>query len=476
MEDTGGKFPSNAVTKALSGKMVGGNLCAVMQYAKLTFAMCAQTLLGRMHTSHVFCGRSPEAGVYDVVVVGGGIVGLATAREVAMRHPNMHIALVEKENQLALHQTGHNSGVIHMGIYYKPGSLKAKLCVQGAEMVYKYLDDKNIPYKKCGKVIVAVDEDETLPLKNLYMRACANKCKDIKMISAEELRKIEPHCTGKMALHSPNTGIVDWGMVARSFGEDFKQNGGKIITGFEVAGFDLAGESQDEIHIQSSEDKSVLLKSRYVITCCGLHSDRMAQLSGCKAEPKIVPFRGEYLLLNKNKSHLVNGNIYPVPDPQFPFLGVHFTPRMDGSVWCGPNAVLAFSREGYNKSDFSWTDFKEMLTFKGLRTMASRHWRFGTSEMYRSIIMRAQLKKLQKYIPTITIADVSRGPSGVRAQAMNSDGSFVEDFVFDHGEGHLGKRILHVRNAPSPGATASLAIANMITDEAQTTFNWNNTK
>lgn len=289
---------------------IGGNFCALMHYAKTVLGVCIQmqqSAIERM-SSRVYCSGIPDETLYDLVVVGGGIVGLATAREVALRHPNKHIALVEKEQQLAMHQTGHNSGVIHMGIYYKPGSLKAKLCVEGADLVYNYLDQKKIPYKKCGKVIVAVTEEEIPRLKNLYIRACANKCKGIKMIGAEELKKIEPHCNGRMAIHSPNTGIVDWGRVARSYGEDFKLNGGKIFTGFEVNRF--ATDTEEKIHIHSKNE--VTLKARHVITCCGLYSDRVAKLSGCSIEPKIVPFRGEYLLLNRNKSHLVNGNIYPV--------------------------------------------------------------------------------------------------------------------------------------------------------------------
>ncbi|XP_064402645.1 L-2-hydroxyglutarate dehydrogenase, mitochondrial-like [Halichondria panicea] len=421
---------------------------------------------------HVITAHLPSlqrhAPSYDLLVVGGGIVGMATARELALRYPEMSIALVEKEPRLAMGQTGHNSGVIHMGLYYTPGSLKARLCVRGADLIYQYMDKRGIPYNKCGKVIVATDDDEVNRLRALYTRALVNGCKDIRLVNAEELKSIEPHCVGKMAIHSPHTGIVDWSRVTRAYAEDFTKAGGRIHTSYEVCGFDKAEE--DNIAVQAKNGET--LRAKWIISCCGLYSDRVAMMSGSPAEPKVVPIRGEYLVLDSSKCHLVKGNIYPVPNPQFPFLGVHFTPRMDGSVWVGPNAVLAFSREGYSYTDISWTDLKEMLCFSGLRKLMVKHWQFGAGEMWRSLNRRAQLKRVKKFIPGLTLSDLQPGPSGVRAMAMDSTGSMMGDFVFDQGQGEVGQRMLHVRNAPSPGATSSLAIAEMVADKAANTFKW----
>jgi 2-hydroxyglutarate dehydrogenase len=369
----------------------------------------------------------------------------------------------------ASHQSGHNSGVIHTGIYYKPGSLKAKLCVRGADLMYDYCNKHQIPYRRCGKIIVAVDESEVPRLKDLYERGIKNGVRDITLIDREKMKEIEPNCEGVMAIHSPYTGIVDYKKVALSYAEDFQKAGGSVFMGYEVDQFSssdslvqVAGKSQDPI------------LSRYVITCGGLHSDRLAVTSGCKPEPRIMPFRGEYLQLKPGREKLVNGNIYPVPDPRFPFLGVHFTPRMDGAVWLGPNAVLAFAREGYKWSDLCWKDIREEMSFRGLWKLVGKYWRFGSGEVYRSLVVRAQVKKLQKYVPGLQLSDVERGPTGVRAMAMGNDGSLIEDFVFDAGSGPLGQRMLHVRNAPSPAATSSLAIAEMIVDKVEQTFDIKN--
>lgn len=281
-----------------------------------------------------------------MVVIGGGIVGVASARELALRYPKLKIAVVEKEKKLAYHQSGHNSGVIHAGIYYKPGSLKAKLCVEGLNLTYDYLNAKGIPYKKCGKLIVAVEEREIKPLEDLYKRGLANNVRDLEMIDEDEIYKKEPHCEGLQALWSPHTGIVDWALVTENYAKDFRESGGKIFCDFEVNKFK---EARDDIEypvaVCSGDDESI--RAKYVLACCGLQSDLVAKLSGCSPNPKIIPFRGEYLILAPARRHLVRGNIYPVPDPRFPFLGVHFTPRMDGSVLLGPNAVLSFQREGY---------------------------------------------------------------------------------------------------------------------------------
>lgn len=291
-----------------------------------------------------YCFSDIEA--YDVVIVGGGIVGVATARQMALRHKSLRMAIVEKENRLAAHQTGHNSGVIHAGIYYKPGSLKAKLCVEGLKLAYQYMDENEIPYKKVGKLIVATDEVEVGRLKELHDRGIKNQVQDLKLLkSEEEIKQYEPYCKGLQALWSPHTGIVDWAVVTKHYGSDFQKSGGQIHLNYEVNGFQDSGDKEYPVLVKSKSGKKVLAK--YVLTCGGLYSDKLAEMSGCPRDPRIVPFRGEYLLLSPEKAKNVKANIYPVPDPRFPFLGVHFTPRMNGDVWLGPNAVLAFAREGY---------------------------------------------------------------------------------------------------------------------------------
>ncbi|KAL6488148.1 hypothetical protein MHYP_G00047740 [Metynnis hypsauchen] len=420
--------------------------------------------------------RLQHRGVCDVAVVGGGIVGLASARELILRHPNLTFTLLEKEKELALHQTGHNSGVIHSGIYYTPGSLKARLCVKGASLAYSYCDSKGVPYRRCGKLIVAVEREEVPRLKALYERGLKNGVKDLRLIDGRAIREREPYCRGIMALDSPYTGIVDWRLVALTYGKDFQQAGGSIVTGFEVSDIAMATESPARsseglkypVVIRSSKGEEV--RCRYVLTCGGLYSDRLSEISGCSAEPRIVPFRGDYLVLKPEKSYLIRGNIYPVPDPRFPFLGVHFTPRVDGSVWLGPNAVLAFKREGYQLYDFDAKDFTDALSFRGLQKLVLKNVVYGVGEMYRGVFLSAQVKILQKYIPELSRSDIIRGPSGVRAQALDPEGNLVDDFVFDGGVGELGSRVLHVRNAPSPAATSSLAIAEMIADELEARF------
>ncbi|XP_029189643.2 L-2-hydroxyglutarate dehydrogenase, mitochondrial-like [Acropora muricata] len=417
-------------------------------------------------------------GTYDVVIVGGGIIGLATARELSLRQPMLKLALVEKEKELSVHQSGKNSGVIHCGIYYTPGSLKAKLCVEGLELAYKYCDEKNIPYKRCGKIIVAVEERELPQLEKLYQRGLENGVKDLKILNSEEIKEVEPYCKGLSAILSPNTGIVDWAEVAKSYGADFKEAGGDIYTGFEVTDFTCSPESDISQEKESGHTYPVTvhgknvtpLSCRYVVTCGGLYSDRLAEKSGCSKDPRIVPFRGEYLKLKEDKSYLVNGNIYPVPDPNFPFLGVHFTPRIDGSVWLGPNAVLAFAREGYKLLNVNIVDLIDAIGYRGLRKLMFQYFTFGVGEYYRGIIISAQVRQLQRYIPSLKVQDVERGPAGVRAQAMDREGNLVDDFVFDGGTGDIGSRVLHVRNAPSPGATSSLAIAKMVVEKVQERF------
>ncbi|MEQ2301336.1 L-2-hydroxyglutarate dehydrogenase, mitochondrial, partial [Ameca splendens] len=375
-----------------------------------------------------------------------------------------------------VHQSGHNSGVIHSGIYYTPGSLKARLCVRGATLAYEYCEKKGIPYKRCGKLIVAVEQEEIPRLKSLYERGLKNNVRDLSIVDAKGIREREPYCRGIMALDSPYTGIVDWRMVALRYGKDFEEAGGAVVTEFEVSDIAMVKESPAgnlegmKYPIAIRDKKGNEVQCRYVLTCGGLYSDRLSQISGCSPEPRIVPFRGDYLVLKPDKHYLVKGNIYPVPDPRFPFLGVHFTPRMDGSVWLGPNAVLAFKREGYHLYDFNTQDFADALSFRGLQKLIFRNVTYGIGEMYRGVFLGAQIKILQKYIPELSLSDVLRGPTGVRAQALDRDGNLVDDFVFDGGVGDLGSRVLHVRNAPSPAATSSLSIAEMVADEVESRF------
>ncbi|XP_018058498.1 PREDICTED: L-2-hydroxyglutarate dehydrogenase, mitochondrial [Atta colombica] len=409
---------------------------------------------------------------YDLVIVGGGIIGCATAREIIMRHPNMKIAIVEKENALAMHQTGHNSGVVHAGMYYTPGSMKAKLCVEGLKLSYEYFCKNNIPHKKIGKLIVAHDPAQIKRIDELFDRGTKNKVPDLQIVEKDCISKYEPKCKGEKALWSPWTGIVDWAVVCKSFAEDFRKMGGEIFFNCEVIGFAELTESKGSSQLSciSVQSKNRCIPTKYVLTCGGLHADRLAVMTGCDVNPRIVPFRGEYLLLNENKRHLCTTNVYPVPDPRLPFLGVHFTPRVNGEVWLGPNAVLAFSREGYRWFDINIKDCIELAKFPGLYKLCYRYFLPGCKEIIKSIFYPLAVKDLQKFIPELTYKDVKRGPAGVRAQAMDKDGKLVDDFVFDVGTGVIGSRVLHCRNAPSPAATSSMAIAKFIADKLDHDF------
>ncbi|XP_051507419.1 L-2-hydroxyglutarate dehydrogenase, mitochondrial-like isoform X1 [Myxocyprinus asiaticus] len=439
-----------------------------------TSHVCARLLSQGLKS--IACRAAHHSGSFDVAVVGGGIVGLASARELILRHPNISFALLEKEKELALHQTGHNSGVIHSGIYYTPGSLKAQLCVRGATLTYQYCQKKGVPYKRCGKLIVAVEREEIPHLKALYERGQKNNVRDLRLVDAKGIREKEPYCRGIMALDSPYTGIVDYRVVALNYGKDFQEAGGTVLTSFEASDITLAAESpagsteglKYPIIIRSSKGQEV--RCRFVLACGGLYSDRLSEMSGCSSEPRIVPFRGDYLVLKPEKNYLVRGNIYPVPNPRFPFLGVHFTPRMDGSIWLGPNAVLAFKREGYKLYDFNTQEFINAISYRGLQRLVLKNIVYGVGEMYRGVFTSAQVKILQKFIPELSPSDVLRGSSGVRAQALDAEGNLVDDFVFDGGKGELGSRVLHVRNAPSPAATSSMAIAEMVADELEKRF------
>jgi (S)-2-hydroxyglutarate dehydrogenase len=392
----------------------------------------------------------------DVLVVGGGIVGLAAAREILTRQPGVSLAVVDKESSVGRHQTGHNSGVIHSGIYYAPGSLKARLCTKGASLMYEFCEDHGIPADRCGKLIVATTESELPALDELYRRGTANGVPGLEMVGPAGIREREPHCAGMRAIWSPGTGIVDFSRVAEAMAGDVTRLGGEILTGHLVLGLTAAAGS-----IAVRTDRGELTATR-VLTCAGLHSDRVAMLSGAPEEPRIVPFRGDYWQLRPERRHLARNLIYPVPDPKFPFLGVHFTRRItDDAVWLGPNAVLALAREGYRRSTLRLGDLTQTLSYPGFRRMARRYWRTGATEVYRDLSKRAFVAACQRFIPELTHSDVMPGPSGVRAQSVTRDGGLVDDFVFNV----QGKQLMHVRNAPSPAATSCLAIGQLIADE-----------
>lgn len=419
--------------------------------------------------------RFSSSNTFDLTIVGGGIVGCASAREIQLRYPDMKICVLEKENILAPHQSGHNSGVVHAGLYYVPGSFKAKLCREGLKKSYEYFDEHKIPYKKCGKLVVATSEDQLGRFDNLVERSELNGV-NFEVVDADGIRQIEPNCRGIKAINSPDTGIVDWGLVCRHYGKFFEGLGGTVKQNFKVSDIqpciDASLDSDYKISVISENGEQV--HSKNLITCAGLYSDKIAALSGGNKLPKIVPFRGDYLLLKPEKCDIVKGNIYPIPDPKFPFLGVHFTPRMDGSVWLGPNAFLAFKREGYNLTDFNLKEFFDATSFPGLWKLISRNIMPGFDEVTRYAFMNLQVKELQKFIPApiFSLKDVTRGPSGVRAQALDDDGNLVDDFIFDSGTGDLSAHTLHIRNAPSPAATSSLAIARVVAEKAQEHFKY----
>ena len=393
---------------------------------------------------------------FDVVIVGGGIIGLAAAREILTRRPGTSLAIVEKEPAVGEHQTGHNSGVIHSGIYYAPGSLKARLCTAGARLMYEFCASHGVPADRCGKLIVATAESELPALDELYRRGTANGVTGLEMVGPAGIREHEPHCTGIRAIWSPTTGIVDFSRVAQAMADDVEKLGGVIMTGRPVTGLTVRAES---IGVRTGLGE---LTASRVLTCAGLHSDRVAGLSGAPEEPRIVPFRGDYWQLRPDRRHLARNLIYPVPDPKFPFLGVHFTRRIgDGAVWLGPNAVLALAREGYRRWHVRPGDLAQTLGYPGFRRMARKYWRTGLAEVYRDVSKRAFVAACQRFVPELGPGDVVPGPSGVRAQSVAGDGRLVDDFSFNV----QGKRLMHVRNAPSPAATSSLAIGELIADE-----------
>ena len=387
-----------------------------------------------------------------ISIIGGGIVGLATAFKASLRFPSARVTVLEKEVQVGRHQTGNNSGVLHCGLYYKPGSVKARLAVSGIQEMTAFCQEHNIPHEICGKLVVAADDSEAPRLRELYERGQLNGLKGLQMLTREEMREIEPHVGGVAGLRVPQEGIVDYSAVCKALVNAIQSREGQVITGARVTamhsngtGWALATTAGD-------------FSSDLVINCAGLHCDRVGQLAGRKREVRIVPFRGEYYKINKERQYLVRHLIYPVPDPQFPFLGVHFTRLIHGGIEAGPNAVLAFAREGYKKSDINLMDLFDALSFPGLWRFLAKHRRMSWAELQRSFSPRLFCESLQRLVPEIRLNDLETGGAGVRAQAMAPDGTLVQDFCFV-----TQPRALHVLNAPSPAATAALAIAEEIT-------------
>lgn len=392
---------------------------------------------------------------YNVIIVGGGAVGLGVALEITRRFPRQKLLLVEKEDKVARHQSGHNSGVIHSGVYYKPGSLKARLCVAGAAAMVEFCREHAIPHNVCGKVIVATGEDELPRLEELRKRGEANGLTGLRLISSQELRELEPHASGLQALHVPSTGVTDYALVCEKYAQLIVANGATVRTSAAVTGIKR---SEQGIVVETSKGT---FATGSVINCAGLYSDRIARMAGDDPGIMIVPFRGEYYDLTPERSSLVRALIYPVPDPRFRFLGVHFTRRITGRVDAGPNAVLALAREGYRHSDISARDLASSLAFPGFWRMAGKHWRNALGEWHRSFSRRAFVRALQRLLPEIRENDLVPGGSGVRAQALKPDGALVDDFQFVP-----SGKVLHVLNVPSPAATASLMIGKTIVDTA----------
>jgi L-2-hydroxyglutarate oxidase len=395
----------------------------------------------------------------DLAVIGGGIVGCATALAVSTRNPDLKIALFEKESHLAAHQTGHNSGVIHAGLYYKPGSLKAKTCASGREALYRFCKEHDIAHQRCGKVVVAVDESELPALEELERRGRANGLDGLQRLTASELHEHEPHVRGVAGLFVPQTGIVDYVHVTQKLAELFQTRGGVVHLSSPVS---QVSEKPDGYLIHSG---SKIFDVRSLVNCAGLHADQVARAAGLRPKLRIIPFRGEYYKFKPERSSFVNHLIYPVPDPQMPFLGVHFTRMIDGTVEAGPNAVLAWRREGYLRSDISLYDLADILTFGGFWKLSARFWKIGIEEYGRSFSKKLFVKSLQRLMPDVRGSDLVSGGSGVRAQAVDSEGLLVDDFCIQT-EG----RMVHVLNAPSPAATASLSIAEHIADKVMATI------
>jgi L-2-hydroxyglutarate oxidase len=386
-------------------------------------------------------------------VVGGGIIGLATARELLARRPGLQVTVLEKESELARHQTGRNSGVVHTGIYYEPGSLKARLCTRGRVLLKDYCLDRGLGYEECGKLVIALDAAEERRLRAIFEQATANEVPGVRMIGSGEIAELEPHATGSAALHTPHAAVVDFAAIARAFAKDVENEGGEIRTGARVEDVDIDGDSV----------VTVTTAGRFgfdrLVVCAGLHTDLVAEMCGDNPEPRIVPFRGDYMGLKPERTNLVRGLIYPVPDPRYPFLGVHLTRTVEGGVLVGPNALLALAREGYRMWTLDRGELAMTLKWPGFRAMARKHWRTGVGELYRALNRRAFVREARRYVPALRYRDVVPARSGVRAQAVSRTGELVDDFRISK----LGP-VTAVRNAPSPAGTSSMAIAGVIVD------------
>ncbi len=395
----------------------------------------------------------------ELAVVGGGIVGLAVARELIRRHPRSSVCVLERERELATHQTGHNSGVIHAGVYYQPGSLKARLCVEGAREMYEYCEQRGIGNERCGKVIVATDASELSRLDELERRGRANGVSGLRRIDAAGIEEIEPHARGLAGLHSPGTGIADFAAVAREYARDVLEAGGEVVTGCEVRDVTIGTRSLRLAHSQGATE------ARHAVFCAGAWADRLAVRAGADPDPRIVPFRGAYLRLVPQRRELVRSLIYPVPDPSLPFLGVHLTKHINGEVLIGPTALIAGARDAYRLGTVHGRDVLDTLRWPGTWRMLARWWSTGLTELRHAALRSAFVRAAARYVPELQTADVEPSFAGVRAQALGRDGSLVDDFVFSTTD-----RALHVRNAPSPAATSSLAIARHVADEAERAF------
>jgi (S)-2-hydroxyglutarate dehydrogenase len=393
---------------------------------------------------------------HTIGIVGGGIVGLAVGRELALRHPEAQIMIFEKDDQIARHQTGHNSGVVHAGIYYKPGSLKAELCTLGRSLLREYCAERGLPYDECGKLVVAVEPSELDRLANLERTARQNGVPGLRRVDGRGIAEVEPHGVGLAALHSPATAITDFVAIARSYASDIEAAGGRILLSTDVTGIRERGGA---IEVTAAESRHRVDR---LVVCAGLQADRVSRLADGADGPRIVPFRGEYMLVSEAKRDLVRGMIYPVPDPRYPFLGVHFTRRVSGDLEVGPNAVLALSREGYRRAALRPRDVRSTAGWPGFWRMAKTHWRTGLKELGGSLSIRAYMRSASRYVPEIGPADVVRARSGLRAQAVDRDGSLVDDFRISQ-----SGAITSVRNAPSPAATSSLAIARHVVDRME---------
>ncbi len=397
--------------------------------------------------------------MYNVVVIGGGIVGLASALKIKEANPKLRVAVLEKEAKLAQHQTGHNSGVIHSGLYYKPGSLKAKNCIEGYKQLVRFCEEEGIRYELCGKIVVATREEQFETLSMLSERGRQNGLTGLKELSKEQLKEYEPHVNGLKGIFVPQTGIIDYTEVAMKYVEKIRHFDGHVFTGHKVV---RITEEKGFIQVHTPSETFI---TRLVINCSGLYSDKVAAITGMDVNYKIIPFRGEYYKLKKEKEHLVKNLIYPVPDPNFPFLGVHFTRMINGGIEAGPNAVLAYSREGYSKSKIKPGEFFESLSYPGFQKVIKKYWRTGFGELYRSYSKSAFTKALQELLPEITSADLEPGGAGVRAQACDKEGGLIDDFLIMESE-----KVINVGNAPSPAATSSLSIGQHVASLALQRF------